>query len=344
MTLGSDTTPPPAVPDSAPPDSAAPDSAAPDEDDAEESARVAPPGAEAVDAVSKVLSIVGTIVAPTTFVTALLFYFGLLYGVGYYRYFGVNWTVLAVPVQGYLILSASTATLPLAVLAVSTLVGLWLYRLPVHPHGTRRRAAPWRNLVPAVGALGVALLASVLTDVLFDVRVYGDEFWEARGLCLTGGVLTLAYAARLRRSLAAAPRRGPAVPRPHQAEVVAKWGSILTLAGVGLFWAIGSYAIRVGARDAEGLAGDMACTPDVTLYSERDLGLGASGVTVGRTGDADAAFRFRHTGLKIVPQAGEQYLLLPADWAPSARPAILLPREGVRLEFSWAPGHDPLRC
>jgi hypothetical protein len=38
--------------------------------------------------------------------------------------------------------------------------------------------------------------------------------------------------------------------------------------------------------------------------------------------------------LKLVPQAGDSYLLVPADWSPGGRPAIVLPRsDKVRLEF-----------
>jgi hypothetical protein len=106
------------------------------------------------------------------------------------------------------------------------------------------------------------------------------------------------------------------------------------LISLGLFWAVGSYAIRMGTGDAHGLAADLQCAPDVILYSEKSLNLYSAGVREEPALSPDGAYGFRYPGLKLVPQAGNHYLLLPADWAPSARPAILLPRsEALRLEF-----------
>jgi len=67
---------------------------------------------EGIQALPRVLRIVGSVVAPTTLLTALMFYFGLLYAVAYYRYFGVNHTVLGLAVQDFLILSADAAVPP----------------------------------------------------------------------------------------------------------------------------------------------------------------------------------------------------------------------------------------
>lgn len=53
--------------------------------------------------------------------------------------------------------------------------------------------------------------------------------------------------------------------------------------------------------------------------------------------NSDAAYRFRYEGLKLIPQSGNQYLFLPASWAPTNGAAIVLPRsETLRLEFSPA--------
>jgi hypothetical protein len=106
------------------------------------------------------------------------------------------------------------------------------------------------------------------------------------------------------------------------------------LFGVGLFWAVGSYAIRMGAEGAKGHAAGLRCAPDVVLYSDTPLGLQFAGVPEESVLGPDGVNRFRYSHLKLVPQAGKQYLLLPADWVPSARPAILLSRsDSLRLEF-----------
>ncbi len=51
----------------------------------------------------RVLRLLGTVVAPTTLLTGLLFYFGQMYVAGYCRYFGVNFTTTAHCASGYFV-------------------------------------------------------------------------------------------------------------------------------------------------------------------------------------------------------------------------------------------------
>jgi hypothetical protein len=293
---------------------------------------------EAADAVPQALKVVGSIVAPTTLLTALFLYFGLLYAVAYYRFFGVNYTVLDLPNQGYLILSASTATLPLALLAATALLALWAYQLPLDNLSSRRHRLLHRWWLPAVAVVAVLLLALVAADALFSVRLFPAGFWEARGLGLSLGIVLLAYAAHLRSALSPQGPTAPSRGRTHVSLTVAKWVCLSLLFGVGLFWAVGSYAIRMGEAGAEGHAAGLRCAPDVVLYSEEPLNLQFAGVAEELVPGADGVTRFRYPNLKLVPQAGKQYLLLPADWVPSARPAILLARsDSLRLEFTTVP-------
>jgi hypothetical protein len=290
---------------------------------------------EAADAVPQALKVVGSIVAPTTLLSALFLYFGLLYAVAYYRYFGVNYTVLDLPNQGYLILSASTATLPLALLAATGLAVLWIYQLPLDNLSTRTRRLLYRWWLPAVALLAVLLLGLVVADALFSVRLFPAGFFEARGLGLSIGILLLGYALHLRSALAPARPTAATRGRAPISLTVAKWVCLSLLFGVGLFWAVGSYAIRMGAQGAEGHAARLACAPDVVLYSDTPLNLQFAGVGEETVLGPDGIYRFRYSPLKLVPQAGKQYLLLPADWVPSARPAILLSRsDSLRLEFT----------
>jgi hypothetical protein len=321
---------------------------------------------EAAESVPKALQVVGSIIAPTTLLTALFVYFGLLYAIGYYRYFGVNYTVLDLPTQGLLILSASTAVVPLATLAAVALLALWIYRLPLERSSERVRRWLARTLLPAVAAAGAVLLGLVAADTLLHLPVFPTSFPEGRGISLSAGVVLLAWAARLRTVLApteaAGQDRGPAprawtpravlalarrallaATRPakqdhrpgHVALTGGKWVCLSVLFGVGLFWAVGSYALRLGPQDAQGFVANLRCAPDVVLYSEKSLNLVTSGVPEEPAAAPEGAYGFRYPGLKLVPQAGDQYLLLPADWAPGGRPAILLPpSDSLRLEFT----------
>jgi hypothetical protein len=321
---------------------------------------------EAAESVPKALQVVGSIVAPTTLLTALFIYFGLMYAIGYYRYFGVNYTVLDLPTQGLLILSASTAVVPLATLATVLLVTLWIYRLPLERSSNRVRRWLSVTLLPAVAVGGAALLAMVAVETLLRRQMFPPSFPEARGIALSAGVVLLAWAARLRTTLVPAgaaeeeretaaiartPRGVPALARRallafvrpakpdegpgHVALTVAKWACLCVLFGIGLFWAVGSYALRLGPQDAHGFVSNLRCAPDVVVYSEKSLNLLTAGVTEEPATSPDGAYGFRYRGLKLVPQAGDQYLLVPANWAPAASPAIVLPRsDTLRLEFT----------
>lgn len=316
--------PPPPVPATGEPGSRTP----PDRVDAPTAALF-----EAAQAIPRALQIAGSVVAPTTLLTALFFYFGLLYAVAYYRWFGVNYTVLDVPAQGYFIVSVSTAILPLAIIAGVALFSLWIYQLPLEALSGRPRLLVHRVLHPLVGGTGLLLVGAAAMDALFGVVLYPPRLLEARGVSLAGGLLLLGYAGRLRRVLGTR-RRAPAAREAPVALTVTKWGSFCLLVGVGLFWAVGSYAIRMGSEGARGLAASLQCAPDVVLYSEKSLNLGSSGLRQEGPAGADSAYGFRYAGLKLVPQSGDRYLLVPADWRPGGRPAIVLARsDAVRLEF-----------
>ena len=203
---------------------------------------------EAAQHIPRALQIAGSVIAPTTLLTALSFYFGLLYAIAYYRHFGVNYTVLDVPTQGYLILSVSTAILPMALIAGTALLAVWLYQLPLNAlTGTPRRVAS-RVIYPLVGGTGFLLVGAVMADALFGAVMYPPALLEARGLSLSVGVVLLAYAGRLRRTLFP-PRRSGATPVTPVALTVAKWGSFCPPARDRAF--LGGWELR----DPHGLGG-----------------------------------------------------------------------------------------
>lgn len=279
----------------------------------------------------RALKVVATVVAPTTLITALLVYFGLLFAVGYFRYFGVNFTVLGLPTQDYLILSADAATVPLLILSTAALLALWIRGLPIERTTGRTRWLMRRVLMPVVALVGATLIGLAAADALFGARVFPATFWEARGLSLVVGVVLIGWAGRLHRGLATP--RGEPDAEPASV-VVARWVVVFMLVGIGLFWAVGSYAVGVGAAGAQSLADDLGCAPDVVLYSEKSLNLHVPGVVQTPPAEPDSAYGFRYTGLKLVPQSGNHFLFLPAGWVPNRQAAILLPRsDTLRLEF-----------
>jgi hypothetical protein len=298
-------------------------------DDSTESAAT-----EAAAALPQVLKIVGTVVAPTTLLTALMFYFGRQWATGFFRYFGVQPTVLDLTIQDYLIRSVDGLIIPLIIVVGAALVALWIHRLQLEalPAGARRIMLG--VLMPSAALAGLVLVTLALADV--SKPVFPETYPEARGLSFSIGVLLLAYAVRLLRLFTS--QRRPAQPlRAPGAVVVAEWGALFILVSVGLFWAVGDYANLVGTGRAQQIEATLPGSADVVAYSEKRLSLQAPGVREVTCQDPDAAYRFRYEGLKLVLQSGNQYLFLPAGWTHANGTTIVLPRsEALRLEFSPA--------
>lgn len=287
----------------------------------------------ATEALPKLVKVFGGIIAPTSLLTGLLFYFGRSRSAGYYRYFHVNSTVLDLTTNDYLFSGIDGLFVPISVACLLALVLLWLNRLLLTrvPPGARRRAV--RVLVPASGLVGAVLVGLAFADLFTEGRVFGVNS-ATGGLCLAVGVITLVYAVRLLR-LSLPPPAQAALRRP--ATGLAEWGAAFLLVSIGLFWAADAYAFGVGTGGAMTLHRALPAVPEAVLYSQQSLSLDVPGVTEVRCSDPDAAYRFRYDGLRLVRQAGSQYLLLPATWDRTTGTAVLIPRSStIRLEFRSA--------
>jgi hypothetical protein len=245
-----------------------------------------------------------------------MYYFGRQWAHGWFGYFGVEYTVLDLTVQDYLIRSADGLILPMVGVALATLLVLWVHQLQLASPADTRRIVQ-RVLMPSSTIVGLVLVSLALTDVVDPV--FPATFPEGRGLSLTIGVLLLAYAARLLRLLAAKRRPELLARQTPGATAVAEWGAVFVLVSIGLFWAVGDYANLVGTGRAEQLEALLPSYPNVAAYSEKRLSLQAPGIQEVACQYPDAAYRFRYEGLKLVMQSGNQYLFLPAVWTRQRR-------------------------
>jgi hypothetical protein len=291
----------------------------------------------AVEALPQLLRTAGAIIGPTTAVTALLFYFGRQHAAAFFGYFGVNFTVLDLTPNDFLVRSADGLFVPIALAALCGLVGLWAHRLFVYRFARRSRRTGLRVTALVAGATGAVLVGVALLSVLTGAQPL-RQVPEAGGLSLSIGVLLLVYGIRLARlgwgeDEDTRTSRTPGIG-------MAEWGAAFVLVTIGLFWAVSSYAGGVGRGRALDLLERMPGWPDAVVFSERSLSLDVPGVVEVPCVDAEeaeVAYGFRYDGLKLVQQAGDHYLLLPAEWTPETGVAVLLPRtDDVRLEFVLA--------
>jgi len=310
---------------------------------------VTTPGTPAAEPASglppQLIKILGAIVAPTTLLTALLYYFGWSHAYWFCDYFGVNSTVLGFTSTDYMMRSVDALFVPLTVAASAALLAVWGHtalraRLA---GGSRPRAL--RVLVPAAMVLGGLLLLGGFVSV-FTATVLSEHL-VAAPLSLGFGVLLLVYALHLQRLVTGrAQAAGSSRGRGRGWSAAAEWAVVFVLVGLSLFWAATDYSAAVGRSRAGDFVAGLARYPSVVIYSARSLSLRAPGVTQVRCQDPEAAYRYRYDGLKLVLQSGDEYLFLPAKWTAASGVAILIPKsDSLRLEFfpAWSrPG--PSAC
>jgi hypothetical protein len=294
--------------------------------------------AEAVSAVpeqaasraSQLAKILGGVVAPSTMLTALLYYFGWSHAYWFFNYFGVDSSLLGFTPVDYFMRSVGALFVPMTVAASAALVALWGHSALRAQISTGSRPRALRILLPVTAIAGLALAAGGFLSVF--VTTVLSHHLAAAPLSLAFGVVLLEYTVRLRRLLAA-DRQNTGPGKAPEWTAVGEWALVFALVGLSLFWAATDYSAGVGRSRAIDFVTRLGSYPNVVVYSAQSLSLHALGVREIRCQDPQAAYRFRYDGLKLVLQSGGQYLFLPADWT-SDRVAIVIPRtDSVRLEF-----------
>lgn len=282
--------------------------------------------------ISQAGKIFGAVIAPTTLLSALLYYFGWAHAFYFFNYFGVNSTVLRFSTTDYLIRSVDALFIPLAAAAIAILLAIVL-------HGVLRMAL---NRVSTTMARNIVL--AFMTAALALVILCGFTiFYTTAAIVPLGfavGVLLVTYGANALRHIwrssgGAGLELGPWL-------TAAAWSVIFILIGLSLFAAATDYAAAVGRSRAQDLAATLGQEPAVMIYSQKDLSLAAPGIRRIRCHDPQAAYQFRYDGLKLVLESGDLYLFLPENWTPADGTAVLLPQsDSVRLEFHSAQAYAP---
>ena len=282
--------------------------------------------------------ILGAIVAPTTLLTALLYYFGWSHAYWFCNYFGVNSTVLGFTSTDYIMRSVDALFVPMTVAASAALLAVWGHTVLRARLAAGSPPRALRVLVPVAAAVGGVLVLGGFSSV-FTTTVLSKHL-VAAPLSLGFGVLLLVYVIRLRSLIT---DKNKATSNGRGWAAVAEWAVVFVLAGLSLFWTAADYSAAVGRSRASHFVAALPSYPNVAIYSERSLSLHAPGVRQVRCKDTEAAYRFRYDGLKLVLQSSDQYLFIPADWTPANGVAILIPRtSSLRLEFFPAWGRPAL--
>jgi len=277
------------------------------------------------EAPSKALRVFGSLLAPTTVLTALLFHFGTRHATFFCEWFGVHYSVLGLSAPDFLIRSSDGMFVPLTVLAAAGLTALWGYRFLRSALTPRTWRALARRAVPVLASLGIVLLLLGLTGLVVPALLYAVP--GLPGVCVALGVILFPVAERLHATLAGKSAAG-VVP-------VLQWTFTFVLASIGLFWAVNDYSAAVGQARGYEYETKLGTMPETIVFSTKDIGVRGPGVNATACTAQDSAYRFRYDGLVLVLQSGGQSFLLPKEWNRRDGVALVLPRSGdVRLEFS----------
>lgn len=298
---------------------------------------VAKPAESAAPGLNQIAKVFGSIVAPTTLFTALLYYFGWNHAYWLFNYFGVNSTVLGLTTGDYLQRSVDALFVPMSVIGAGGLLAMW-GNAEIHSRlaaGSRPRLL--RIALPIIASAGVLLAISGFVSIFTTTML--TRYLTAAPFSLASGVLLLTYTNHLRRSY---PSKTPPVPKESDTltwAAAGEWASVFTLVAISLFWAATDYAAAVGTTRARDLLAQLPTSPSVVLYSNRSLNLNLPGVHQTHCHDQQSAYPFRYDGLKLILRSGNQYLFLPQTWKPTNGTAVLLPQsDTIRLEFT--PAHN----
>lgn len=273
------------------------------------------------------LSVVSSVVAPVTLLTALLFYFGYVSARAQYRYFGLDVDAVGLSTQAYVMRSPQALLVPLlsVTLGGGMLVGIHvlLVRRPPQVHAVR-----W-----IFAAAGTALLGGLV--LLFGYQWVGS--WALYALVtpilIAGGTGAGTYSLHRWR-----PRR----PQTADDAATPRWvrPSTLVLAVVVvatcLFWATATVAEWTGLGNAMRTARNLDELPSVILDTKDRLFL-TDGIVEETTLPAyeGQTFRYRYRRLRLLIQGEDRMFLVPERWSPN-NSTIAVPLDGsVRVRFRF---------
>lgn len=328
-----------------PPGSADDSARAPLPDSRAEARAVAPPPAAATDrppaaaplpaeglpSARRGLELVGLVVAPTTLVTALAYYFGWVLTNSRARYFGIDASALGYSTQDYLLRSADALFVPLAAVIVLALALVSLHaavaRVMDDEHARRRLRVAAQAAIAAGGLLFAFGVVAVFKPVAFSPHYLFASASPGVGIAL------LAYGVHLLERVRATDSEGSA-PLGDVTTRRAAVTLVALLVVLSAFWTASKYADALGRGRAQHLAASLGAQPGVTVFSPRRLHIDAPGVTERHLTGRDRAYRYRYAGLRMLVRSNGKYFLVPDGWRRGVGTAIVLADSAdYRFEF-----------
>lgn len=278
-------------------------------------------------ALARVGSVLGTVVAPATGVSALLFYFGYVSTRAQLAYFGVDVDVLGMGTQDYVMRAPQPLLVPTLGLLLLTAGLVWAdgrLRRWTRDAGAGHVSA-WRRALRAVGGTLLAGAGALL------LAYPGVGRWPPYALvtpvALGLGALLLARAL----TWSGTGDRG-AAPGARTTAVV-----LVLVVVASVFWAAATLAQWSGLGQAKALARDLTRLPAVVVDTAEPLfpadPVVEQTVLPGPDG-TPAGQRFRYRGLRLLAEGDGRLFLVPERWSPAGSTYVVDPAD-VRVRFRF---------
>jgi len=277
------------------------------------------------------LSIGGRIIAPTTALTTLLFYFGYVSSRAQYDYFGVDVDTVGLTTQDYVMRSPQPLLVPMLVLTLlsAALVALHGALGRRMSHSTRFRRG-FRGAVTAglvLVAMGVVLLFAYPLVSAWAYYPLVTPLIFALGGSLAGYGLTM-----LRRLSAATENHTQ--PVATRAVVVLIWVAV----AAGVFWATATVAQWSGLGLGQEQARNLHELPSVILDTQERLflpsGAGVEERILGPSSEQQT-FRYRYWKLRLLVHGEDQMFLVPDTWSARNTTLLVPVNDNVRVQFQF---------
>ena len=290
------------------------------------------------ESLARVLRVIAVVVAPTTALAALLFYFGWVYSRAIYEAFGIDQSILGFSNQDYVLRSITVIFQTLRVALVAALFAPWahfLIRRLVKSQRLEKRLRISSLLAWAFVLLGLGLALSLGSGFL-GVGSSVEAMWLTQPIAFTLGFALVGYGLYLSELDAAEPKSGSRQPPENTDMSKGRRWSLVVVVGlviVGLFWVSANYAHVLGQHAVKDFDAQIKYLPRVTVYSQESLSLQGQGVTLEQVSEDSKAYRYRYTGLRFLARSGSKYFLLPELWTPADGATIILSETGtIRIE------------
>lgn len=279
----------------------------------------------------KLVAVLTAVVAPTTLVTGLAYYFGFRRERAFAGYFGIDSSVLGYSTSDYVLRSIDALFVPVCAVLLVTFAVLCLHAV----FGGRLGRI---DLAPAAALAGIGALA--VGVALAAGHPFANEYGYLQALGPAVGAVLITYALVRARRSAVAPVAFVAV----------------AVVLVSLFWATAEYADSRGRSEAARLARDITRQPSVTVFSKESLDIDPNAPGAGQqlpiknggcaaiqlTTYKQGEYRYAYSGFTLLVRSDGKYFLTPTPvnpklqpWDPALDSVFVIPDDGnVRVEFT----------